>query len=213
MTLWCCENCNSLHLLYDVEFPYSSETSWASQSKWSGGGKEEPDEAQARTARFLLIAHQHQPASGLRLCFHPLVVFAIVNTKTKMFFWLVDWQIQFRLLKLPSLLARGPKQSIPPLLLAFYPSSLLLSPLASELISPVVELSLWVRAPFPFMLQEMRLSFCMRMWIKTGIANPSCARWILQISAGADQVRRLRLVQIKASEPQTWRPATNYFTL
>ncbi|KAG7223980.1 hypothetical protein INR49_015237 [Caranx melampygus] len=56
-------------------------------------------------------------------------------------------KIQFPPLKPPSPLARGPKQPIPSLLLASYPSSLLLSPLANGLISLVVRLSLWAVLP------------------------------------------------------------------
>lgn len=72
VAVWCFENGNSLHFLCNVEFPYSSETSWASQSERSGGSKEEPDEAQARTTRFLWIAHRCPAAlsSSCGVCHH-----------------------------------------------------------------------------------------------------------------------------------------------
>lgn len=145
-----------------------------------------------------------------------LTLFAMINKEAHMLPLLSDWQIQFPPLKPPSLLARGPKQSIPSLRLAFSPSSLLLSPLASELISLVVQLSLWVCTairPYSIYLPWGKETELLNKDVHKdrNPSNPLCSHWTLQISAGTDRVCRLRVVHIKASLPQTHRPVTNHF--
>lgn len=144
-----------------------------------------------------------------------LALFAMINKEAHMLPLLPDWQIQFPPLKPPSLLARGPKQSIRSLRLAFYPSSLLLSPLASELISLVVQLSLWVRTairPYSLYLPRGKETELLNKDVHKdrNHSNSLCSHWTWQISAVPDRVCRLRVVQIKASLPQTHRPVMDH---